>query len=143
VRVVAHIFLNYLIPIITVVISVLSLVIAINTHRLNRPRIKIELIGQDNAFYGATSDHFGEKYQLTKYMAGVHMRIKNLSSRSLTIGEISLKYDGNIYDLANPQIDIHNEIEFYFMREGQITTNGSCINYKEEGIILPYELASF
>lgn len=136
---------NYMdfISVITIIISISSLIVSIKVYHLNRPKIKVSFLGKNSCFYGATKKIENGTPQLSGYMAGTYIRIKNPSPKPISIGQISLQYLKQKYQLADPNNKIHKEVIFYYPDEGIINWNGSCIDYKNSGLYIPLVLEAY
>lgn len=122
----------------SIIISIISMYIAIKAYRLNVPKFSLEII---DSFYGATKNDDGK---LKNYMAGVRVRVKNSSPASFTISDINLIFNNESYSLTNKNLELHKNIEFYYFdKEYGITTDGSYVDYENDGLELPFNLQKY
>lgn len=130
--------MDSVVAVFSIIISIISLYIAIKAYRLNVPKFKIEII---DSFYGATKIEDGE---LTNYMAGVRARIKNNSPASFTISDVGLLFNNEYYSLAFKNLSLYANVEFYYFdKVAGITTDGSYVDYENEGLELPFNIKKY
>ena len=89
--------MNYVIVITPIFISIVSLIISIKSYRRNMSKLRIDIINENDAFYGATTCKNDKENTLSNYMAGARMRVKNNSAKSIMISQISLYYRNESY----------------------------------------------
>ena len=115
-------------------LSCIAVFISIKAYKITIPAIKIQLL--NTPFYGGTEI---KNNNITNFMACCHLRINNRSGQKVSLSEIYLLVDGEKFALADKDIDVHKEKEFYFedllhLTEDKYITDGTCIMYQEDGL---------
>lgn len=137
--------MEYIFVLVPIIISIVSLIFSIKAIKRQTPLIRIKLINpRVDAFYGATRiiENKSDEY-LSYYVAAARFRLYNPSSLIVMIADIFLSYDGISYELANCNNEYWSEVIFYFADNGELKSDGSCIDYKETGISIPFLLGAY
>lgn len=133
---------SIIIAIVPILISVFSLWIALKAHKQKVPRLKVVEIHP--SWYGATKIESNEKTSvLSMFVATSNIRIKNISSSDISISDILLLYNGEVYQLVSNTEYYSDVIFYYYDDNGKITYNGSSTDYSEQTCQLPIKLGGY
>lgn len=128
---------------ITALISAISLLISLANYQKNKPKLKIEIADKKwDCFFGK---RINKKHpSIASYICGAHISIVNSSPVAITISNATMIIGKERLPLIDNKNDYWNSVEFLFEDEnGEMTTDGSAIYYKECGLKLPYKLNAY
>lgn len=126
----------------TIIISTISLIIAIFTYWTNKPKLKIEITDKEwDCFFGNVL-HEGTNIQ--SYVGGAQINIVNNSPVAITLNRINLVVDKERLRLIDNKNKFWECVEFYFLDDnGELTTDGTAIDYVESGLQLPLKINAY
>lgn len=126
----------------TIIISTISLIIAIFTYWTNKPKLKIEITDKEwDCFFGKVI-HEGTNIQ--SYVGGAQINIVNNSPVAITLNRINLVVDKERLCLIDNKNKFLECVEFYFLDDnGELTTDGTAIDYVESGLQLPLKINAY
>lgn len=73
----------------------------------------------------------------------MRLRIYNQSLTSVTISEILLQKENENYELASNEVDYWKQISFYFDTDDDCPTDGSYLDYENNGVKTPFVLSGY
>lgn len=126
----------------TIIISTISLIIAIFTYWTSKPKLKIEITDKEwDCFFGKVL-HEGTNIQ--SYVGGAQINIVNNSPVAITLNRINLVVDKERLCLIDNKNKFWECVEFYFLDDnGELTTDGTAIDYVESGLQLPLKINAY
>ena len=126
----------------TIIISTISLIIAIFTYWTSKPKLKIEITDKEwDCFFGKVL-HEGTNIQ--SYVGGAQINIVNNSPVAITLNRINLVVDKERLRLIDNKNKFWECVEFYFFDDnGELTTDGTAIDYVESGLQLPLKINAY
>ena len=126
----------------TIIISTISLIIAIFTYWTNKPKLKIEITDKEwDCFFGKVI-HEGTNIQ--SYVGGAQINIVNNSPVAITLNRINLVVDKERLCLIDNKNKFWECVESYFLDDnGELTTDGTAIDYVESGLQLPLKINAY
>lgn len=126
----------------TIIISTISLIIAIFTYWTSKPKLKIEITDKEwDCFFGKVL-HEGTNIQ--SYVGGAQINIVNNSPVAITLNRINLVVDKERLRLIDNKNKFWECVEFYFLDDnGELTTDGTAIDYVESGLQLPLKINAY
>lgn len=126
----------------TIIISTISLIIAIFTYWTSKPKLKIEITDKEwDCFFGKVL-HEGTNIQ--SYVGGAQINIVNNSPVAITLNRINLVVDKERLRLIDNKNKFWECVEFYFLDDnGELTTDGTTIDYVESGLQLPLKINAY
>lgn len=128
---------------VTAVISMLSLLISLANYRKDKPTLKIEIVDKKwDCFFGKT---IHENHSSTaSYICGAQISIINDSPVDITISGATMIIGKEKLRLIDKQNDYWECVEFFFSDESnELTTDGSAIYYKANGLGVPFKLNAY
>lgn len=127
---------------ITAVISVVSIIISIANYQKSRPKLKIVIDNKRwDCFFGKTILINNRSFD---YICGVKMSIINNSPVAITINNINMTVEGEILRFIDNRNQYWESVMFYFEDDnGELTTDGIDICYKESGFELPFKINAY
>lgn len=133
---------------ITAVISVVSIIISIANYQKSRPKLKIVIENKRwDCFFGKvisleTLDTLNNRS--FNYICGVKMSIINNSPVDITINNINMIVEKEILRVIDNRIPYWESVMFYFQDDnGELTTDGIDICYKESCFELPFKINAY
>ena len=128
----------------SICLSVSSFVIAVLTYRLKTPKVKIQVMNKKtDCFFGNVLCEHNDTV-LRNRISGVRLRLINNSPSEISVINIVLKCNKEIYRLIDCSNAFWDIVEFVFPDEkGEEISDGSTIYYGNEGIIFPLKLSSY
>ena len=126
----------------TLVISTMSLLISIFNYWTSKPKLKIEITDKNwDCFFGKV---LHEGTDIKSYVGGAQINIVNNSPVAMTLNRINLIVGKETLRLVNNKNKFWESVEFYFIDDkGELTTDGSGINYAESGLELPLKINAY
>lgn len=128
---------------VTAVLSAISLIISLANYQKDKPKIKIEITDKRwDCFFGK---RINEKHpSISSYICGAYISIVNNSPVAITISNVSMIIGKEKLRIIDNRNDYWENVEFFFEDEnGEMTTDGVGIYYKENGLELPYKLDAY
>ena len=128
---------------ITAVISLLSLLISLANYQKSKPKLKIEIADKKwDCFFGKTIQK--SHSSMAACICGAHISIINNSPVAITISDATMTIGKEKLQLIDKQNDYWECVEFFFEYENnELTTDGSAIYYKENGLDTPFNLNAY
>ena len=85
-----------------------------------------------------------EGTDIKSYVGGAQINIVNNSPVAITLNRINLIVGKETLRLVNNKNKFWESVEFYFIDDkGELTTDGSGINYAESGLELPLKINAY
>ena len=128
---------------ITAIISTFSLIISIANYWKSKPKLRIEITDKNwDGFFGRVI-HEG-KYNHENFICGAKINIINNSPVAITISNANMIIDKEHLRFIDNRNKFWECAEFYFEDDnGELTTDGSGIYYKECGLSLPLKVSAY
>lgn len=129
---------------VTILVSTLSLILSIVNYWNIKPKLKIEIIDKKyDCFFGRAM--LKEDTSKTNNICGALINIVNNSPVSITISDIYIEIEKEIFQLIDNKNDYWECVEFLYWdsKKGEFTTDGSAIYYKETGMQLPHKIDAY
>ena len=125
---------------ITAIISLLSLLLSLANYQKNKPKLKIEIANKKwDCFFGKTITN--SIRPSVSYICGAQINIINNSPVAITITNAHMIVGKESLRLIDNRNKYWETVAFFFKDEnGELTTDGSEIYYKENGLTVPIEV---
>ena len=128
---------------ITAIISTISLILSFANYWKSKPKLKIEIADKKwDCFFGKVIHT--NRSNSEDFICGAKINIVNNSPVSITISEANMIIEKEKLPLIDNNNSYWEIVEFFFEDEdGELTTDGSGIYYKESGLSFPFKLSAY
>lgn len=125
-------------------VAIVSLCISIAAYKLKVPKLSIRIANEKtDCWFGIAYDE-EHATSLRNHVSGAQFSLYNNSAIAITINNVYIKIKKEKYRLVDNSNSYWENMSFYYYdNNGEFTSDGSGIWYKESGIHVPYMIKPY